>query len=104
MPLVFYGSAAYAMFSFGVLATKWPKLMINWELIEAKMPKYRSPRDKRKLAHKLKILAFVVMMSSLGKIPKSCIQQNKKNNFSSTLPQWNIHCTSFQSHIIPKRV
>lgn len=70
--LVFYGSGVYGMFCFMVLARKWPKLMRRWESIESKMPAYRTQMEKRQLAHHLKILAFVVLISSLGE---------EKNNF-----------------------
>lgn len=68
VPLVFYGSVVYGMFCFLVLAKKWPKIMRRWESVESKMPKHRTQKDKKKLAHHLKILAFVVLMGSLGKI------------------------------------
>lgn len=68
VPVIFYGSAVYGMFCFGRLATKWPRIMRRWESIESKLPKYRSQKEKRKLAYHLKMLAFVVLMSSLGKI------------------------------------
>lgn len=56
------------MICFGILATKWPKIMQKWEATESEMPKYRTQREKRRVAHKIKMLAFVVLMSSLGKI------------------------------------
>lgn len=40
--------------------------MRRWESIESKLPKFRTQREKRKLAFQLKMLAFVVLMSSLG--------------------------------------
>lgn len=41
--------------------------MRQWESIEAKMPNYRTDREKRKLAYQVKMLSLVVLMSSLGK-------------------------------------
>lgn len=40
--------------------------MCKWEAVEAKMPQYRTQREKRQLAHRIKMLTFVVMMSALG--------------------------------------
>lgn len=68
VPFIFYGSAVYAIICFGILARKWPKIMQRWEAIEEKMPKYRTQREKRNVAHQVKMLAFVVLMSSLGKM------------------------------------
>ncbi|XP_031638768.1 gustatory receptor for sugar taste 64f-like [Contarinia nasturtii] len=65
VPVIFYASAVYAMFRFGVLAMHWPTLMRRYESIESKMPKYKYQREKRKLALHLKILTIVVMMGSL---------------------------------------
>lgn len=42
--------------------------MQRWESIEAILPKYRDQNEKNKLSHHMKVLTFVVMMSSLGKI------------------------------------
>lgn len=70
--MIFYGSAVYGMICFGVLAKKWPKLMQQYEAIEGKMPKYRTQREKRKMAHKVKMIAFIVLMSSLGKLIDKC--------------------------------
>lgn len=42
--------------------------MQRWEAIEAILPKYRDQNEKNKLSYHIKVLAFVVMMTSLGKI------------------------------------
>lgn len=55
------------MFCFAVLAKKWPKLMQRWESVESILPKHRDPKEKCKLAQHLRILALIVLMSSLGK-------------------------------------
>lgn len=68
VPLVFYGSTVYGMICFGVLATKWPKIMLRWEATESKMPKYRTQKEKRRAAQQIKMLAFIVLMCSLGKL------------------------------------
>lgn len=66
--VVFYGSAVYGIFSFGVLAKKWPKLMQRWESTEAILPKYRDQKEKNQLSYHIKMLTFVVLMTSTGKI------------------------------------
>lgn len=65
------------MLTFGVLARKWPKIMRRWELIEIKLPKYRTQKEKRKLAYHLKMLAFIVLLSSLSK----SIDAHSQNEF-----------------------
>lgn len=67
VPFIFYGAAVYAMFCFGKLAIKWPKIMRRWGMIESKLPKFRNHNDKKKLAFHLKTLTIVVLMSALGK-------------------------------------
>lgn len=56
------------MFCFGILARKWPELMRQWESVEAKLPKFRTQQEQRGLAFHMKMLAFVVLFFSLGKI------------------------------------
>lgn len=50
--------------------------MRRWESIESKMPKYRTQMEKRKLARHIKILALIVLISSLGdkKELKVCLE------------------------------
>lgn len=42
--------------------------MQRWESVEAILPKHRDPKDKRKLARQLKMMALIVLMCSLGNI------------------------------------
>lgn len=73
--MVFYGSTFYGMFCFGVLAKKWPKIMVRWEEIEATLPKYRTNVDKMRLARHIKWLTIVVFLTSLGECLKHvCLQ------------------------------
>lgn len=50
------------------LATKWPRMMKHWESVEAKMPKYRSPEEKGRLARHVKMLS-VISISILQTLP-----------------------------------
>lgn len=91
--MVFYGSAVYGMYCFGILSRKWPKIMRRWESVEAKMPKHRSQHEKRKLARHLKMLAIIVLISSLGKVFKFQAISSFIDNSSITIHllilQWN---------------
>lgn len=62
---MFYGSSVYGMFCFAVLAKKWPRLMQQWQSVESILPMYRNQKKKEKLAHQLKMLALIVLISSL---------------------------------------
>lgn len=53
------------MLSFIILARKWPDLMLQWETVEAKLPKFRIQGQKRQMAYQIKMIAFIVMMCSL---------------------------------------
>lgn len=55
------------MLCFGTLAQEWPILMKQWESVEAKLPKFRTKQEKQKMAYHMKMLAFVVLLCSLGR-------------------------------------
>lgn len=40
--------------------------MQRWESVEAILPKYRDPKDKRELARRLKRMALIVLLFSLS--------------------------------------
>lgn len=65
MALIFYGSNLTAVFLFGVLARKWPELMIFWEETDAKIPKNQSHKDASILSRRIKTVTIVVMTLSL---------------------------------------
>lgn len=66
VPAVFYMLVVYGMYRFLQIAQKWPSLMQQWELVENGLPKWRSQHEKRQLAFKIKIVAIVVLLSTLG--------------------------------------
>lgn len=68
VPPMFWGSGIYGMLCFGTLAQEWPILMKQWESVEAKLPKFRTKQEKRKMAFHMKMLAFVVLLCSLGRL------------------------------------
>lgn len=111
--MVFYGSSVYAMYCFGRLAMKWPKIMRRWESIEAKLPKYRYQSDKRRLANHLRMLSFIVLMCSLGKrkmfsvrfqvnLPISKLE-NVMLIFSGACFEYCVNCLLLEKMFEPKR-
>lgn len=56
------------MIFFGCLATKWPALMAKWENVEKQLPANRTQQDKRQLAHRIRMVALIVMSLSLGNL------------------------------------
>lgn len=66
VPVVFYGSVAYGMFRFIEIARRWPSLIQHWELVESKLPKWRTQYEKRQLAVQIKMVSFIVLLCSLG--------------------------------------
>lgn len=55
---MYFTSGACGLWSFGNLARKWPSIMVHWEEVEAKMPKYRTQKEKRQLAFRIKSYAI----------------------------------------------
>ena len=53
--------------------------MQKFESIESKMPKYKNEKEKRRVARHIKLLALVVMMSSLGKLIYNLKKKLPKN-------------------------
>lgn len=65
VPVVFYGSIVFAMFSFERLAFQWPELMQQWHSIESKLPAYKTERERSRLSYRIKMITLVVMLLSL---------------------------------------
>lgn len=66
VPVVFYTCVVYGLFCFLIIARKWPSLMQQWELVESKLPHWRTQYEKRQLAIHIKMVAIVVLLCSLG--------------------------------------
>ncbi|XP_017127825.2 uncharacterized protein LOC108146358 [Drosophila elegans] len=63
--LVFYLSIFLISFSFLQLARKWPKIAQEWQLVEAKLPPLKFPKESKSLAQQIKIITFVATTCSL---------------------------------------
>lgn len=48
------------------IARKWPTLMLQWESVESKLPKWRNQYEKRQLAYNVRMVAIAILLSSLG--------------------------------------
>lgn len=46
---MFYASSGVGLIYFGLLARKWPELMLQWKNVEAKCPKYRTKKERKQL-------------------------------------------------------
>lgn len=80
MPVIFYGSNAYAMICFAKLASKWPELMKSWEDVERNLPLLtKRVINKGQLAFKIQMISTVVIVTSL------CNNWNK-NERKKSLP------------------
>lgn len=55
---MFFGSATFGLYNFGKLAQKWPTLMLYWEAVEAKLPAYRTQKEKVQMASRIKLYAI----------------------------------------------
>ncbi|XP_055326853.1 gustatory receptor for sugar taste 64f-like [Sitodiplosis mosellana] len=71
VPLTFFTTTAYGVFSFIRLARKWPKLMQHWEFVEAILPPYRSFDEKKLLGleHILNMVSIIMEALSKKKDP-----------------------------------
>lgn len=56
-------SAAVGILMFCTLAKKWPHIMSSWEAIEAKLPEYRSLKEKSRLEFRIKLFVIIFLIS-----------------------------------------
>lgn len=64
VPLAFFTTTAYGVFSFIRLARKWPKLMQHWEFVEAILPPYRTYEERKVLGRKIRNVSVIVLSVS----------------------------------------
>lgn len=81
VPLIFHVSTTYAIYEFGILAIKWPKLMQYWESVEIKLAKGRVVKEKHHLAKGITLTTFAVMFASLSK--RKCLVVISNSMFKS---------------------
>lgn len=65
--LVFYLSIFLISLSFFQLARKWPEIAQSWQLVEAKLPPLKLPKERRSLAQHINMITIVATTCSLGK-------------------------------------
>lgn len=63
--VVFYASSAGGLVEFGLLARKWPDLMIQWKNVEEKFPKYRTKKEREKLKVDIRTVTISFMICAL---------------------------------------
>lgn len=66
VPIAFFTTTAYGVFTFILLARKWPKLMQHWEFVEAILPPYKSYEERKRLAHDIRKVSAIVLSVALG--------------------------------------
>lgn len=66
VPITFFTTTAYGVFSFILLARKWPKLMQHWEFVEAILPPYKTLAQKKQMAREIHMISFIVLSVALG--------------------------------------
>lgn len=88
VPVAFYTSASYGLFRFMNIAREWPTLMLQWESVESKLPKWRNQYEKRQLAFNVRMVAIAILLCSLGSYFLSSM--NKSANF---LKFWIFQCS-----------
>lgn len=60
--LIFSASSAGGLLYFGLLARKWPDLMIQWKAVEAKFPKYRTKKEREQLKVDIRTVSISFMI------------------------------------------
>lgn len=63
--IVFYASSAGGLLHFGLLARKWPALMIQWKNVEAKLPKYRTKKEREQLKVDIRTVVISFMICAI---------------------------------------
>lgn len=60
--LIFYASSAGGLLYFGLLARKWPDLMIQLKNVEATFPKYRTKKEREQLKVYIRTVSILFMI------------------------------------------
>lgn len=66
VPLAFFTTTAYGVFSFIKLAKKWPKILQHWEFVEAVIPPYKTYGERRMLDRRIRTVSWTVLSVALG--------------------------------------
>ncbi|EDW70117.2 gustatory receptor 64e, isoform C [Drosophila virilis] len=63
--LIFYGSIFAISLAFFQLATKWPAVALEWQMVESQLPKLRTEKERSALAFHIRMIILIAMMCSL---------------------------------------
>lgn len=63
--MVFHITASLGLLNFFLLARKWPDIIQQWKDVEAKFPKYRNKKEKRKLALEIRSYAVALVVCAV---------------------------------------
>uniref|UniRef100_A0A6P4FM26 Gustatory receptor n=1 Tax=Drosophila rhopaloa TaxID=1041015 RepID=A0A6P4FM26_DRORH len=85
---IFYLSIFLISLSFLQLARKWPAVAQEWQLVEAKLPPLKSPKERRSLAQHIKIITIVATTCSLVEHIMSMLSMGY---YVNSCPRWPGH-------------
>lgn len=64
--LIFYGSIFAISLAFFQLATKWPAVVSEWQMVESQLPMLRTDRERSALASHIRMIIMIAIGCSLG--------------------------------------
>lgn len=101
--IIFDSSNLLSILCFLELARKWPNLMLKWYEVEKFLPQLKYQMDKQKMAYEIKMVSFMILFISMGKIKcLSCFDFNFLH-FSWTSFVYHGRCTWRQQLSIDSR-
>ncbi|XP_033241085.1 gustatory receptor for sugar taste 64e isoform X3 [Drosophila pseudoobscura] len=86
--MVFYGSIFLISMSFLQLATRWPAIAQEWQAVETKLPPLRLGKERRSLAHHIKMITLVATTCSLV---EHLLSMTSTMTYSVACPRWPGH-------------
>lgn len=70
--VIFDASNMISILCFLELARKWPDLMMKWYEVEKFLPQLKYQMDKQKMAYEIKMVSFMILFISMGRIKFLC--------------------------------
>lgn len=70
--IIFDSSNLLSILCFLELARKWPNLMMKWHEVEKFLPQLKYQMDKQKMAYEIKMVSFMILFISMGRIKFLC--------------------------------
>ncbi|XP_033242686.1 gustatory receptor for sugar taste 64e isoform X2 [Drosophila miranda] len=86
--MVFYGSIFLISMSFLQLARRWPAIAQEWQAVETKLPPLRLAKERRSLAHHIKMITLVATTCSLV---EHLLSMTSTMTYSVACPHWPGH-------------